>query len=196
MPRSAIRWVTGVLDLGVGILQGAPPARWGPLCLFDTRHSSFGVLSQHPRRIVSELSFSHRREPAPVNQQHQCTMPAIWEAVSSQRLLATGTRAAMPVSRPAPATRPSIPVAQPAPAPIERSQPVSRPESSGAFIGIQSSSDTRTYSNRGQQSMQSVPRSAPVSRPAPSGGGGGGGGGHVSGGSYGGGGGHGGEVRH
>jgi len=96
MPRSAIRWVIGVLDLGVGILQGAPPARWGPLCLFDTRHSSFGVLSQHPRRIVSELSFSHRREPAPVNQQHQCTMPAIWEAVSSQRLLATGTHLVKP----------------------------------------------------------------------------------------------------
>ncbi len=106
MPRSAIRWVTGVLDLGVGILQGAPPpparagaragGERGPLCLFDTRHSSFGVLSQHPRRIVSELSFSHRREHAPVNQQHQCTMPAIWEAVSSQRILATGTNLVKP----------------------------------------------------------------------------------------------------
>ena len=77
------------------------------------------------------------------------------------------TRPAMPVSRPALATRPSMSVAQPAPAPIERSQPVSRPESSGAFIGIQSSSDTRSYSNRGQQSIQAVTRSAPVSHSAP-----------------------------
>ena len=52
-------------------------------------------------------------------------------------------------------------------------------------IGIQSSHETQTYSDRGQQSMQTVTHSepisrpAPVSRPAPSGGGGarGGGGG-------------------
>jgi hypothetical protein len=74
-------------------------------------------------------------------------------------------------------------------APAERAAPTSRPESNGAFIGIQNSQETRNYSNRGQQSMQAVPRSAPVSRPAPSGGSGGGG-------SSGGGGGHGGEVRH
>jgi len=73
-----------------------------------------------------------------------------------------------------------------APAPVERAAPVHRPESNGAFIGVQSSQETRAYSNRGQQSIQAVTRSAPVSRPAPSGGGGGGahpsgggGGGHV-----------------
>jgi uncharacterized membrane protein YgcG len=72
---------------------------------------------------------------------------------------------------------------RPAPAPVERQEPVSRPESSGAFMGIQSSQDTRAYSNRGQQSMQTIQRSAPVSRPAPSGGGGfSGGGGHGGGG--------------
>jgi hypothetical protein len=86
------------------------------------------------------------------------------------------------------ATRASTPVTRPTPAPVEHSQPVSRPESTGAFIGIQSSHDTRTYSNRGQQSMQTVTHSAPVSQPAPvsrsapapSSGGGGGGGGHSS----------------
>jgi hypothetical protein len=81
------------------------------------------------------------------------------------------------------ASRP-MPAGRPAPAPVEHSQPVSRPESTGAFIGIQSSSETRNYSNRGQQSMQTATHSAPVSRPAPvshpapampSGGGGGGG---------------------
>ena len=100
-------------------------------------------------------------------------------------------QASPPASRPnEPATRPSMPVIRPTPAPVQHSQPVSRQEPNGAFIGIQSSHDTKTYSNRGQQSMP------PVSRPAPSGGGGGGGG-HVGGGGSGGGGGdHGGEVRH
>ena len=83
-------------------------------------------------------------------------------------------RAAMPV------TRTATPVVRPTPAPVQHSQPVSRPESSGAFIGIQSSQDARNYSNRGQQSIQTTTHSAPasysapVSRPAPSGGGGGG----------------------
>ena len=72
------------------------------------------------------------------------------------------------------------------PAPAERSASANRPESNGAFIGVQSSQDTRNYSNRGQQSIQAVTHSAPVSRPAPSGGGGGG---HASGGGGGGGGG-------
>jgi uncharacterized membrane protein YgcG len=95
-----------------------------------------------------------------------------------------------------PTMRPSMPVTRPTPAPVQHSQPVSRPASNGAFTGIQSSQETRNNSNRGQQSMQTVPRSAPVSRPAPSGGGGGGG--HVSGGSPGGGGGggHGGGGKH
>jgi hypothetical protein len=75
-------------------------------------------------------------------------------------------------------------ISRSAPAAVERAEPISRPASNGAFIGIQNSQETRNYSNRGQQSMQAVPRSAPVSRPAPSGGGGGfsGGGGHSGGG--------------
>jgi len=88
----------------------------------------------------------------------------------------------------APATRSATPVARPTPAPVQHSQPVSRPASGGAFTGIQSSHDTKTYSNRGQQSMQTIPHSAPAPRqapvsrpaPAPSSGGGGGGGGHSS----------------
>ena len=56
-----------------------------------------------------------------------------------------------------------------------------RPESNGAFIGIQNTRDTRTFSERGQQSHQEATHTAPapqphapVSHPAPSGGGGGG----------------------
>ena len=83
----------------------------------------------------------------------------------------------------------SVNVSRSAAAPVQRAPQISRPEASGAFLGIQDSQATRSYSNRGQQSMQTISRSAPVSRPAPSGGGGGG---HPSGGGGGGGGGHGG----
>jgi hypothetical protein len=90
-------------------------------------------------------------------------------------------RTPAPVARPeAPATRPSMPVARPAPAPVQHSQPISRPESTGAFIGIQSSHDTRAYSNRGQQSVQTITHSAPVARPGPAMPSGGSGGGHSS----------------
>jgi len=88
----------------------------------------------------------------------------------------------------------STSISRPTPAPDEHAAAISRPESGGAFTGIRSAPDTRTYSNRGQQSMQTIQRSAPVSRQAPasrpapampSGGGvgfnGGGGGGHNSG---------------
>jgi hypothetical protein len=102
------------------------------------------------------------------------------------------------LARPAPQNiEHSTGIYRPTPAPDEHAAGFNRPESNGAFIGVQSSSDTRNYSNRGQQSMQSFTRSAPDSRPAQSGGGGhvGGGAGHVGGGGSGGGG-HGGEVRH
>ena len=80
---------------------------------------------------------------------------------------------------------PSTSVSRSTPAPVSRSAPISRPASNGAFIGIHSSSVTRAYSNRGQQSMQAFTRSAPVSRSAPTSGGsrgGGSNGGHGGGG--------------
>ncbi len=94
-------------------------------------------------------------------------------------------RTPAPAARPeAPVTRSSTPIVHSAPASVEHAQPASRSESTGAFIGIQSSQETRNYSNRGQQSMQTVTHSAPAPRPAPTmpsgGGGGGGGGGHSS----------------
>jgi uncharacterized membrane protein YgcG len=79
---------------------------------------------------------------------------------------------------------------RPATAPGQNAPFISRPEANDALIGVQSTRDTRTYSDRGQQSMrtfapsaqasrpQAVFHSAPASRPAPSFGGGG----HVSGG--------------
>jgi len=89
---------------------------------------------------------------------------------------------AAPRQAPAPAGRPegeanrfSAPAVRPAPAPAAHSTPVSRSESTGVFIGSQSSQEARTYSNRGQQSMQTITHSASAPRQAPaipSGGGG------------------------
>ena len=59
-------------------------------------------------------------------------------------------------------------VSRPAPVQVEHAPPVIHSPPNNAFIGIQSSRDTRTFSDRGQQSMQEVTHSAPVSHPAPS----------------------------
>ena len=95
-----------------------------------------------------------------------------WGIPNNPVVVATVSRSfgdsAAPRRAPAMAMRPG------APAPVEHAQPVGQPEPRGAFIGIQSSHDTRTYSNRGQQSIQTTTHSAPVSRPAPPSGGGGG----------------------
>jgi hypothetical protein len=77
-------------------------------------------------------------------------------------------RTPAPAVRPnEPTTRPSMPVVRPTPAPVQHSQPVSRSEPNSAFIGIQSSHDTKTYSNRGQQSLQPTTHSAPATHAAP-----------------------------
>lgn len=72
-----------------------------------------------------------------------------------------------------------------APRPVERAEPIYRPESNGAFIGMPSAHDTRTYSDRGQQSMHVMAPSAPSFHPAPASyaAPSGGGGGHAGGGN-------------
>lgn len=55
---------------------------------------------------------------------------------------------------------------RPAPAFGNETAAASRSASNGAFIGIQSSQDTRQYSERGRQSRETANPSAPVSRPA------------------------------
>ena len=99
-----------------------------------------------------------------------------WGVQRSQPVVATVGRSvsdsAAPRRIPPPAARPpepvirSEPVARPTPAPAGHYAPINRPTSNGAFIGIQSSHDTRVYSNRGQQSMNSAPHAAPASPPA------------------------------
>ena len=80
-----------------------------------------------------------------------------------------------PAATPKPAVMPNRPAAT-----LAQRYSISNPAADGAFIGIQSSRQTKDYSDRGRQSMETaahsapVARSAPVSRPAPSLNGGGG----------------------
>jgi hypothetical protein len=77
-----------------------------------------------------------------------------------------------------------IQMERPVQRPAQDFAPVNRPPASDTFIGFQSSHDARNFSDRGQQSRQTITHSepqhsGPVSRPAPSfSGGNGGGGGH------------------
>jgi Protein of unknown function (DUF3300) len=159
------------------------PANWWrePSRQWDMSHAGVWRPDNHPGYVAANRgdrgyggnTVSRSTTPAEIRQ--QLARPA---AQQQER------PAAQQPERPA-AQQPerAVNISRPAPAPVERAAPVSRPESNGAFIGVQSAQDTRTYSDRGQQSMQSVTRSAPVSRPAPSSGGGG----HSSGGGGGGG---------
>lgn len=156
-------------------------------CDFDWGHHNIIVWERdHPRPVNWWHEPSNQRDPGQATIWHFQNNPLMvndgdrgWGAPNNSVVVATVSRSigdsAAPRWTPAPALRPG------APAPVEQAQPVSQPESNGAFIGIQSSRETRTYSNRGRQSMQPPSHSAPgshsppVSRPAaPSGGGGGG----------------------
>jgi hypothetical protein len=106
-----------------------------------------------------------------------------WAAPNNQPVVAVVGRSpsdsVMPRRTPAPAARPGTQAVVPHSAPVQINHPV-QPESNGAFIGARSANDTRAYSNRGRQSLQTVTHSAPpthsapAQRPAmPSGGGGG-----------------------
>ena len=168
-------------------------------------HGDRGYGVPHNQPVVATVgrsmsdSAAPRRTPAPAARSEApatrsstpVARPAVTTVGRSVSDSAAARRTPAPAARPeAPATRTSMPVARTAPAPVERSQPISRPESSGALIGIQSSRDTKTFSNRGQQSVQTIPHSAPVSQPATThsapvsrsatSSGGGGGGGHSS----------------
>ncbi len=151
-----------------------PPNWWHePARQRDTRHTTVWRPENRPRAGEENRGDRGWGQPQPV-------IATVGRSMSDS---VAPRRTPTPAARPeAPATRSATPVARPAPAPVAHAEPISRPESNGAFIGIQSSHDTKTYSNRGQQSMQTVTRSAPVSRSAPAmSSGGGGGGGHSSG---------------
>jgi hypothetical protein len=158
------------------------PANWWhePPRQRDMGHTTVWRPGNHPGAVVANRGDRGYGVP---NNRPVVNKPVVATVGRSVSDSVAPRRTPAPAARPeAPAPRASMSVTRPAPVPVEHFQSVSRPESSGAFIGIQSSRDTRTYSNRGQQSMQTVTHSEPVSRPAPamSSGGGGGGGGHSS----------------
>ena len=145
----------------------------------DMGHTTVWRRDNHPGAVA--VNHGDRGYGVPYNR------PGVAKSGRSVSDSAAARQTPAPAARTeAPATRSATPVARPTPAPVQHSQPVSRPESSGAFIGIQSPHDTKTYSSRGQQSMQTATHSEPVSHSTPSsaGGGGGssGGGGHGGGG--------------
>ncbi len=150
-------------------------------CDFDWGHHNIIVWEpDHPRPVNWWHEPSNQRDPGQATiwrfQNNPLTVnygDRGWGVPNSPVVVATVSRSigdsAVPRWAPTQALQPG------APAPVDQ---FSQPESKGAFIGIQSSRDTRTYSNRGRQSMQPPSRSAPgshsgpVSRPAaPSGGG-------------------------
>ena len=80
----------------------------------------------------------------------------------------------MPQKTPTPAMRSEAPAPRPpAVTPVNNVRPTpmvnrnqAQHESNGAFIGVQSARDTRTYSDRGRQSTQTINHPAPAQRPA------------------------------
>ena len=138
------------------------PSNWWrePSRQRDTGHATVWRRDSHPGAVG--VNRGDRGYSVPNNRPGVATVGrSMSDSVAPRRTPAPATRPE------APATRPSMPVARSAPAPVQHSQPISRPESTGAFIGIQSSRDTKTFSNRGQQSVQTITHSAPASRPAP-----------------------------
>ena len=143
----------------------------------DMGHTTVWRSNNHPGAVT--VNHGDRGYGVPNNR------PGVAKSGRSVSDSAAARRTPAPAARTeAPATRSATPVARPTPAPVQHSQPVSRPASGGALTGMQSSHDTRAYSARGQQSVQTIPHSAPAPRqepasrpsPAPSSGGGGGGG--------------------
>ncbi len=144
----------------------------------DMGHTTVWRSNNHPGAVA--VNHGDRGYGGPKNRPAAVTTSrSVSDSAAERRTPAPADRTKAPPTRSAP------PAPRPTPAPVQHSQPVSRPASGGALTGIQSSHDTKTYSNRGQQSIQTIPhsapapRQAPVSHPAPArSSGGGGGGGH------------------
>jgi hypothetical protein len=98
-----------------------------------------------------------------------------WGGNSMARSPAPAVARSGPARAGSPRAAGSIGVSRSTPASFGRSAPISRPASSGAFVGVHSSSATRAYSNRGQQSLRTANRSASGGGGRAGSGGGGGG---------------------
>ena len=163
----------------------------------DMSHAGIWRADNHPGAVAANRgdrgygnALARGASPAAIRQAlaHPAARPAERSANSSRAApAAVGHVAPATVGHVAPTA-----VGRAEPTAVGHAAPARRSEPTGALIGIQSSQATKAYSNRGQQSIQAPPRSAPVSHSAPAGGGSSGGHG---GGGGGGGGGHGGGGR-
>jgi hypothetical protein len=174
---------TPFISFGIGFAIGS----WLN-CDFDWHNHNIIVWNHdHPRPVNWWHEPAHQRDFGHTTVWHPENRPGAarvnrgdrgWGAPQQrQSVVATVSRSVSQPSAPhqtppqvhpgAPIMRNTTPISQPARTPVEHAAPVNRPESNGAFIGIQSSHDTRNYSNRGQRSMQTVTHSAPPSAPAP-----------------------------
>jgi hypothetical protein len=154
-------------------------------CDFDWAHHNIVVWNRaHPRppnwwhEPPRQRDFSQARVWHPGNHPRGGTInrgDRGWDIPHNQPVVATVSRSmsdvAKPRQTPAPAVRPAMPSKQSAPpASVNRTPPanaghyapISRPESNGAFIGIQSSQETKNYSHRGEQSLRTMPHPPPT----------------------------------
>jgi len=157
--------------------SGWPVGAWLN-CDFDWGNHNIIIWGRgHPRPAGWWHEGSHQRGPGPTTVWRPGNHPGTLAANRGDRgwNINPVVRSAAPIvtrSEPArqapPRDQRPISIHQAAPPVVEHAAPVSWPELNGAFIGIHSSDDTKSYSNRGQQSMQTITHSEPVSRPAPS----------------------------
>jgi hypothetical protein len=176
-----------------------PPTWWHqPVHEREMDHTTEWNVDNH-RRPAPTMSYQHDRgwnsspaplivkgTPPPSSSHHETHGASTPHAAPTAPAAPQHGERPQNVGQPAPAPAApqyqvhTAPVARPSPSPVEYYQPPRRPEANGAFIGVQSSHETTSYSRRGQQSMQTMPQSALASRPAsaprpaPSSGGGGG----------------------
>jgi hypothetical protein len=136
-----------------------PPNWWHePLRQRNTGYATVWRPDNHPARV--EANRGDRGWGTPNNQPVNYPVVGVVGRSVSESV--------MPRKTPAPATRPEAPANRPTmprPAPtVNYNQ--AQPESNGAFIGVQSPRDTRTYSDRGRESTQTIDHPAPVQHPA------------------------------
>jgi hypothetical protein len=155
-------------------------------CDFDWHNHNIVVWNRaHPRPLnwwhepPRQRNYNHIVVWHPNYQNYHPGMGGInrsdrgWNVQSKQPIVVSRSvqDSAAPPRTPTPGARPALPAQWPGSAPGHSPvhpnagyyAPINHPVSNGTLIGIQSSQDTRNYSNRGQQSVGTMPHSAPAS---------------------------------
>jgi len=147
-----------------------PPNWWHePPRQRDLAHTTVWRSDNHPATVGAYRS--DRGWGAPNNQSvNQPVVAVVGRSVSDsvmpRKTPAPAARSEAPANRiVTPISRPGTPVTTPHAVPtVDYNE--AQHESNGAFIGAQSSRDTKTYSDRGRESTRTISSSAPASHPA------------------------------